>query len=44
MYEATVGAGAAPLTAELWKSIDDVIGLVDCDVYSYKAGGEGGRF
>lgn len=26
VYEATVGAGAAPLPSELWKSIDDVIG------------------
>ena len=44
VYEATVGAGAAPLSAELWKSIDDVIGLVDCDVYSYRAVAEGDPF
>ena len=44
VYEATIGAGAAPLSAELWKSIDDVIGLVDCDVYSYRAVAEGDPF
>jgi len=44
VYDATIGAGAAPLVAELWTSIDDVIGLAECDVYSYKAVAEGDPF
>ena len=44
VYEATVGAGAEPLSSELWKSIDTAINLVDCDVYTYKAVAEGDPF
>ena len=44
VYEATIGAGAEPLSAELWRSIDEAIGLVDSDVYTYKAVAEGDPF
>jgi hypothetical protein len=43
-YEATVGAGAEPLSSELWRAIDAAIRLVDCDVYTYKAVAEGDPF
>jgi hypothetical protein len=44
VYEATAGAGGDSLSAELWRSVDEVIGLVDCDVYTYKAVAEGDPF
>jgi len=45
VYEAQEGgAESGGLSAELWKSIDDVIGLVDCDAYTYKAVAEGDPF
>mmetsp|Transcript_198 Transcript_198/g.457 ORF Transcript_198/g.457 Transcript_198/m.457 type:complete len:242 (+) Transcript_198:217-942(+) len=44
VYADTIGAGAMPLSAELWKSIDEAIGIVDSDVYSYKAVVEGDPF
>ena len=44
VYEQTLGAGGVGLSAELWKAVDEVIGLVDCDVYTYRAVAEGDPF
>lgn len=44
VWEATVGGGNRPLQQEMWQAIDDVIGLIDCDVYVYKAVAEGDPF
>jgi len=44
VWEANVGAGVTPLLEELWQAINDVISLIDCDVYSYKAVAEGDPF
>jgi hypothetical protein len=44
VYEQTVGAGGVGLGAELWQAVDEVIGLVDCDVYTYRAVAEGDPF
>jgi hypothetical protein len=44
VYEATVGAGAEPLSSEILKLIDTTINLVDCEVYTYKAVAEGDPF
>jgi len=44
VWEANVGAGVTPLLEELWQAINDVICLIDCDVYTYKAVSEGDPF
>lgn len=44
LWNASVGGSNMPLLESMWAAIDEVIQLVDCDVYSYKGEIEGDPF
>eukprot|EP00887_Chlorella_sp_A99_P002729 scaffold6.g2729.t1 len=44
VWESTPGFGEGPFLDCLWGAIDEVIGLKECDVYSYKTDMEGDPF